>query len=136
MIRTSEVILEETGWKTRKGLPLYRLAKSVRVYDDDHLLLEMEEGFLTDKTSWPPIIWKYLYWIPLFKKWLADKDDKYTTPSIIHDYYLDRTHVPKWECDLRYKHALKSFSVSSLESFILGGAVRTRKKVYQPAIVI
>lgn len=127
MIEVVGLELKPVEGEFRKGLPIFEVQQDAPVLFYGMHFTTIRKGFRTDKTSWPRILRKYLSWVPAVKKWLEDAEDKYTPPAVFHDHALECMDIPKRDCDLLYKGALRSYAVSAITAFLLGGAVRTRR---------
>lgn len=127
MIEIVGLRLQKLEGQRRKGLQLYEVAEDAPVLFHGLHLTTIKKGFPTDRTTWPRFLRDYLAWLPFVARWLADAEGKYTGPAVFHDHALTETDWPKWDCDLLYQGALRSYAVSALTAFIFGGAVRTRR---------
>ena len=127
MITIVGLRLERLEGRFRKGLPLFVVVEDAPVLFYGIQFATIHKGFETDRTSWPKTLRRYLSWIPFVARWIQDQENKYTPPAVFHDYALDYMMIPKRDCDLLYKAALRSHAVSAIVAYILGSVVRLRR---------
>lgn len=99
----------------RDGRGLFRVASPVTVRLGDHDIT-VPEGFITDGAS-----------IPWWWRWRFDPWGRCGVAAVVHDWFVTRAELPKWQIDWVFYGLLKASGVSDLQAGMMFLAVRTRR---------
>lgn len=107
--------------RSRDGRAIWSVAQplSFEQITDGRIMrwITVPAGFETDGASIP-------WWA---RGWL-DPWSRIGLAAVLHDYLLSRPAVAKWEADLAFLQALRSFGAPALLATILYFAVRLRRR--------